>query len=115
MGALAASLAADPKWKSVDFHLVTEILKSHGGLTAEALALVGSGDTVPKVVTDELMVGHDDAFREPLTIIYTAGISAYGNDLDSIVSLAALCGDATARTAAAVSIYPAVTSACGKG
>ena len=115
MGALAASLAADPKWKSVDFHLVTEILKSHGVLTAEDLALVGSGDTVPKVVTDELLAGHDDALREPLTIVYTARISAYGNDLDSIVSLAALCGDATARTPAAVSIYTAVTSACGKG
>ena len=49
LGALAASLAADPKWKSVDFHLVTEILKSNGVLTAEDLALVGSGDTLPKV------------------------------------------------------------------
>ena len=44
---------------------------------------------------------------------YTAVISACGNDLDSIVGLAALCGNATARTPAAVSIYTAVTSACG--
>ena len=57
LGALAASLAADPKWKSADFHLVTEILKSHGVLTAEDLALVGSGNTLPKAVFDELLAG----------------------------------------------------------
>ena len=40
LGALAATLAAEAKGKSVDFPLLVEILKSHGVLTAEDLALI---------------------------------------------------------------------------